>query len=88
MTYKQIVDVASVGIDFFDCGTEFLFICRKSTALHHCDFQRVDSENLFEIFVVLIKIAEVYSELILEYTDTYRAVDEVVSLKFNIERCR
>ncbi len=85
MTTHQIVDLAAFGIELFDLGSEFLLIHFERTALQQRDLQRVDAEDLLEVLVILIKIAEVDTELILQDADADRAVDEVAAVQLDIQ---
>ena len=80
MADKQFVDLTSVRVDLTDGFTEFTVVCGKGTALHHGDLQRIDTEDLFEVLIVLIQIAEIDSQLILKNMDTDRTVDQVITL--------
>ena len=85
MTREQIIDLAALRIHPPDGVTEFVFIGGKGAAFEHGDLQRIHTQDLLQILVVLIQIAEVDTQLILQDADADGAVEEMIALQLHVE---
>ena len=56
VTVQKVVDFAAFGVHCLDFAAETFFICFKSSAFKKGYLKRVDSEDLFKVLIILVKI--------------------------------